>query len=535
MNRKIKIILLIIVFICVILASIAGILFLGEGNYRTVSLFGYSLAIPEDWTDEQQEGSLIFKDGEEETGRFTLLYTDISPLEVPAALGYVDITPEVRESDQFAVKVYELTFSEGDSEICLYVLNDLPNSPPYHAVLELKDLSSRTAKHMLKSFGLPNLGSKLPEKPLETPSEDFLAQAVYTVQRGSSVYAYHTSKLDRLIQAGAEQPADGASVLHILSYIADDEGRAINTWYYLSVGAGEKRIYTYEQGPDGTYFYQNNPRLIRNITREVSKEENYTRYLADGEVILETPYNPYAENREALLAYKDTLIGDNSAVSGLIQKMLPAGVTMEGLSLQTEREPYGLTIRYALEQPELYVTDGVLKEETFYQNALILFSLIENVDTVSMEIRQGETLFNVTYERKAAEEQFENQDLRGFAIDEKIFENFTEDVPKMSPPSEKNSGNGVDGIRVLYSTTVTVSSNAKMPHPKTGAIVRVKPYAERFGVAQYLDRPVTVTLYEKTDAGKITMWASGVCDGVEIATYPISSRAEFDNLLAMLP
>lgn len=72
-----------------------------------------------------------------------------------------------------------------------------------------------------------------------------------------------------------------------------------------------------------------------------------------------------------------------------------------------------------------------------------------------------------------------------------------------------------------------------MQHPKTGKMVAIGPYAEKYGVSQYLNKPITVTLYEKVEEGKTTMWAEGTCNGVSLGTYPISSRAEFDSLIGM--
>ncbi|MBQ2695996.1 MAG: DUF4825 domain-containing protein [Clostridia bacterium] len=499
-----------------------------------ITLDGYSVMVPGEWEVTEDKGGFVFKEEGKEIGRFDLLYVDHEIVEIPGAFGYTPGEPEVLESDKYAAKLFEVTFKNGEASVIQYIFDDLPGFPPYQAVLTFEDIDKRVASRIVKSFKLPDLGAKPPQKPMQAPDEAFLENAVYTVLRDTTTYAYRLSKLDRLILAGAEQPADEASVLHILSYLADENGRNIKSWFYISVGGGEKKLYTYELGEDGQYFYRNNPKLIREITRQSSKEENYTRYYADDVLLLEAPYNPYLEDKDALLGYKGTLIGDDSNISSLVQKLTPNGTVFEGLSLEKDQKPYGMLIRYVLDSSETYVTDGVLDEKTFYQNALVIFSLVPDVEWISMEVRTGDTIFEVKYERKAAEAQFAERKLSEFTADVKTFEQFTEDVPKMSPPTEENSGNGVDGTRVVYSTVVTIASDRKMPHPRTGIIVPVKPYAERFGVTQYLDKPITVTLYEKTDAGQITMWATGTCEGAEIGSYPISSRAEFDSLLSLV-
>jgi len=516
--------------ICVVLVDVLAVLLIKGGAYHSVQLEGYSMMVPQNWEVKAEPGRLVFSEDGSEVGRFDLLYTDHEVAEIPAAFGFKPEGPEVRESDKYVTKVYEITFTDNGVDVCQYVFDELPSFPPYQAVLTLKDVSRQTAERILKHVTLPKLGPNLPEKPICELNEEFLEQAVYTVKRGSSVYTYNLSRFDRLIRAGVEQPADKSSVLHILSCTMGEEGQTVDSWYYLSVGNGEKRLYVYEQGEDGSYFYRNQFSLVKNLKRESSQEGNYTRYYADDMLILEAPYNPYAENKDALLAYKDTLIGDNSNVSALVQTVMPAETVLEGIGLSTEAEPYGLTLRYVLNKPELYLKDDKLDEGAFYQNALVLFSLVNNVDWIQMEVRTGETVFTVKYERKIAEAQFEEQDLRQFAADERAFEKFTEDVPKMAPPSE----GGADGTRIVTSVTVTIGSNMQMKHPKTGKMVYVKPYAERFGVAQYLDKAITVCLYEKTEGGKVTMWAEGVCGGKLIGTYPISSRAEFDSLVGLV-
>ncbi|MGN1059078.1 MAG: DUF4825 domain-containing protein [Clostridia bacterium] len=252
-------------------------------------------------------------------------------------------------------------------------------------------------------------------------------------------------------------------------------------------------------------------------------------------VILEAPYNQYTEHQDVLLQYKGTLIGDNSSVHGLVMEALPAGIVLEGIELKTEQEPYGLTLQYTLAKDDQYVKDGVLQEAPFYQNALVLFSLIDNVDRIQMDIQGAGGKHPVAYYRQTAEQQFENQDLRGFSSDRETFSRFAEDIPKIEPPDENGSGNKTDGTRAIYSTTVTVSSGAVVKHPKTGKMVSVVPYAERYGVSQYLDKPITVTLYEKVEGGETVMWAAASYGGATLGTYPISSRAEFDSLLGMLP
>lgn len=531
--RKSKI-LVIIMIVCMllILAVAIGLFCWSGGTYQYAELEGYGIMVLDDWQVKEEENELCFNHGETEKGRFTLLYQDMDLSSIPEHFGFTGAEPVIRESDQYAVKVYELSYQAEGVEVLQYVLDALPDAPPYKAVLTLYGVQPKVARRMLAGFSLPELPENAPAKPREAMTTEELSENVYVVENEFGIFSYNIGKLEEIIAKQSEQPRETAA-LHILSYGTDENGRELRKWYYLLADSETTWLFTYEQAENGQYVYDNNPQRITKLSRTASAEENYTRYLADGLQLLETPYNQYTENRDKLLSYKGTFVGDNSSVHGLIMDSLPVGVLVEELSLQTDAEPYGMTVRYTLAEPERYIKDGVLDESAFYQNALLLFSLIQNVDSVTMEITYEDQAFTVQYNRQAAEKQMENQDLRGFAEDAKEFEHFTEELPKYTPPTEESSGNASDGTHVVCSRTVTVSGSTKVQHPKTGKMVAIGPYAEKYGVSQYLNKPITVTLYEKVEEGKTTMWAEGTCNGVSLGTYPISSRAEFDSLIGM--
>ena len=84
---------------------------------------------------------------------------------------------------------------------------------------------------------------------------------------------------------------------------------------------------------------------------------------------------------ETLMANKTLYVGDNSKVVALIDAMpLPAGVVRDSVKLQTSATPYGITIHYT-------VSDlGGRKNDSSYRNAILLFSLVDNVDVINCEI-----------------------------------------------------------------------------------------------------------------------------------------------------
>ncbi len=121
---------------------------------------------------------------------------------------------------------------------------------------------------------------------------------------------------------------------------------------------------------------------------------------------------------DALINNKTPYVGNNSKVIALIDAMpLPEGIVRDTVELQTTTAPYGVTIHYVFKND---VTDVEMKRDalydnaTFYHNAIVLFSLIDNVDTITNNITDptGDNTF--TYTRDMAEERM-GGDVRDYA------------------------------------------------------------------------------------------------------------------------
>lgn len=84
---------------------------------------------------------------------------------------------------------------------------------------------------------------------------------------------------------------------------------------------------------------------------------------------------------QTLMANKTQYVGDNSKVVALIDAMpLPAGVVRDSVELQTSATPYSMTIHYTVSELE-----GQNNTYAFH-NAIILFSLVDNVDVIYSSI-----------------------------------------------------------------------------------------------------------------------------------------------------
>lgn len=529
MKKKRVIIIGIVVVLLFIAAAVGAALLFQEGGYQQTELKGYGLALPERWEITAEDNTVYFAEKGEEKGSFSLLYQDCELLEIPGLFDFLGAEPVIRESDQYAAKVYELSFEAEGQQVLQYVFDALPDGPPYKLVLTLIDSDKKTTGRILSSITLPDISGFAPEKPLAVPEGEALEQAVYTIQNEYGCFTYNAAQLETWLKT---EEASALPTLHVLTFTGESAERSVKSWYYLASDGTKQYLFTYYQGADGLYIYDNNPVEISGLEKEASAEENYTRYFAAGVQLLEQPYNQYAENKETLLQYKGTLIGDNSNVHQLVMEALPAGVVLEGISLQTSRAPYGLTVQYTLTKADQYITNGVLNESPFYQNGLVLLSLIDNVDQIRIEIKGNDKSYTVLSKRKVAEQQFENKDLREFTESEEGFSQFTEEIPKIEPPDDEGTGNKTEGTRAVKSVNVILSENSTVIHPETGKSVSVESYAKKYGLTKYLNRQITVTLYEKVSAGKTTLWAEGTCDGAAIGSYPIKSITEFDSMVA---
>jgi hypothetical protein len=74
--------------------------------------------------------------------------------------------------------------------------------------------------------------------------------------------------------------------------------------------------------------------------------------------------------------YKDSFVGDNSAVGNIVNK-LPGAENLNDFELRTKEEPYGIILNYNEMESEKEF------QETVVYNATFLFVLIQNVDLIT--------------------------------------------------------------------------------------------------------------------------------------------------------
>jgi len=131
---------------------------------------------------------------------------------------------------------------------------------------------------------------------------------------------------------------------------------------------------------------------------------------------------------DALMDNKTPYVGDNVKVIGLIDAMpLPKGIVRDIVELQTANLPYGITINYTMNDSSSVMVNGAINGDVFYRNAVMLFSLIDNVDVISCKITDKTGKYDgasyvFTYTREAAEKLM-GEDVRRSAVSTNTLKN----------------------------------------------------------------------------------------------------------------
>lgn len=126
------------------------------------------------------------------------------------------------------------------------------------------------------------------------------------------------------------------------------------------------------------------------------------------------------EYLESLLEHRSRYIGDASNVGNLLGK-LTYGKDRNGMWLKTESAPYGITINYVLRD----IDDENIKnvKPALVDNALILYSLIENVETVKFNIDSSIKKYEFEFKRTEMQKYF-NKTLWEYSEDDESFRDF---------------------------------------------------------------------------------------------------------------
>lgn len=217
-------------------------------------------------------------------------------------------------------------------------------------------------------------------------------------------------------------------------------------------------------------------------------------------------------NPKIILSYKTPYVGDNSKVVNAIDSLLYSEFRKK-VALETESKPYGITVEYEITKPDIGVQEI---ESNMYLNAVLLFSLIDNVDEISFTF-SGAVAKDFKYVRTDIQKHFET-DLRDFTESIELFEQLISDISfrvTVFPEKYTPAMSSVPGIRLgSYNLTAVekvrysaekgslflwdeeMSENLSIREVSYGAVVYWSPFREG-NVAEYGD-VITITLLDES-------------------------------------
>ncbi len=144
-----------------------------------------------------------------------------------------------------------------------------------------------------------------------------------------------------------------------------------------------------------------------------------------------------AYNTKNLIANKTSYVGDNSKVVELIDAMpLPAGMSRDTVELETANPPYGITINYIMSDASNVTKQVAMSGDVFFRNTVLLFSLVDNVDTINCRIigstsDYGRLSYGLTHTREMVE-KIMGEDIRHYADSTDTLEKLIDQLNSMS-------------------------------------------------------------------------------------------------------
>lgn len=149
-----------------------------------------------------------------------------------------------------------------------------------------------------------------------------------------------------------------------------------------------------------------------------------------------------------LIKYKNPYVGDASNVGNLIRQ-LPYAEFSQGISLQTENTPYGITAKYDFTTSDKDADLGQI-EIDFYNNSLVMFALIDNVDLIEFNLITVIGEQKLGFSREQLQQSYK-KDLREYATDKSDFVILLNSIDLkllVNPPKYTPAMSSTPGIRI---------------------------------------------------------------------------------------
>lgn len=158
--------------------------------------------------------------------------------------------------------------------------------------------------------------------------------------------------------------------------------------------------------------------------------------------------NPATEEEangvKGFLHYRTEYVGDAPKVGGIITLLsFPENIYYDGFELYTKSIPYALTVKLKTDPETRNFYTGALQEEPFIKNAVLLFSLIGNVEYVNFNLTDGTYDYLLQYTRDWAD-RLAGRDVREYSLSEKEFSRLMEILKNISISVVGGADKGTD-------------------------------------------------------------------------------------------
>lgn len=146
-------------------------------------------------------------------------------------------------------------------------------------------------------------------------------------------------------------------------------------------------------------------------------------------------------NLKALLEYKTPYVGNNAKVVGLIDTIpLPAGIARDTVELQTDQPPYGITVNLKMKDSSAVTEEGAISGTAFFPHAVLLFCLIDNVDSITYKLTDttgayAGTVYSFPYTREYTGKRM-REDVRKYSSDEEDLKTLINRINKIQSDQE---------------------------------------------------------------------------------------------------
>ncbi|MEQ8200542.1 MAG: DUF4825 domain-containing protein [Syntrophomonadaceae bacterium] len=256
---------------------------------------------------------------------------------------------------------------------------------------------------------------------------------------------------------------------------------------------------------------------------------------------------------EKLYQYKGTYTGDNSKVAAIVGTLEYTHLPLKSIELQTDREPYGITVNYQVDSRANYRSLEDV-ENSWNKNAAVMFSLIPNASEISFRLYdQYGDFAGAYYNRDNLSERFGMEyftpgTVKAAADSPASFTNYLNNlatVKNMEDFYSEGQKQSIEQAKQIYAVIgddreITVNSGVNFPVTITNEFAANPPIKElrdqKDIFAQYSGKQIEFLIYDinnfKTNHGTPYLFAF---DGTKLVAYAdLKTSAAEQNAIKIL-